>query len=208
MASWRVARSLDQLLAQINAAAPNRSKVSDGSIGDTAHASRVSDHNPDSRGIVHARDYTHDPANGCDIDAIFAGIVASGDRRVSYLIRSRRITQWQGGRLVWTPYDGTNPHDAHGHVSVTAAGEDDTRPWQIGPSSSTPATDQTEEDEMARIMRATERADALQDGPLFLGLNPEESKNLQASGLKLVWITAGTWDALAAGKASGQTARA
>lgn len=65
-----------------------------------------------------------------------------------------------------------------------------------------------EEEDMARVMRCTGRADALQDGPLFIGLSAEESKNLQASGLKLVWVTAGTWDALAAGKASGQPARA
>lgn len=129
--AWRVARSLNVLLDQINAAAPGRNKASDGSLGDQAHSSRASDHNPDSRGIVHARDFTHDPARGCDIDAIFAGIVASGDSRVKYLIRSRRIAQWQSGRLVWTPYSGTNPHTTHGHISVTTAGEDDTSAWAI-----------------------------------------------------------------------------
>ena len=43
--AWRVARSLDVLLGQLNALAPERSKASDGSIGDAAHASRSSDHN-------------------------------------------------------------------------------------------------------------------------------------------------------------------
>ena len=32
--TWRVARSLDVLLAQLNTRAPNRSKAADGSVGD------------------------------------------------------------------------------------------------------------------------------------------------------------------------------
>jgi len=41
--SWRLARSLEPLRNEVNAAAPNRSKASDGTIGDTAHSSRASD---------------------------------------------------------------------------------------------------------------------------------------------------------------------
>lgn len=130
--AWRVARSLDTLLGQINGAAPSRSKISDGSIGDTAHSARTSDHNPDSRGIVHARDYTHDPARGADMHAIAASLTASADSRIKYLIWNRRITSWSGGRLGWVSYSGTNDHTKHMHVSVTTAGEDDTRPWSIG----------------------------------------------------------------------------
>ncbi|MEO6089551.1 MAG: hypothetical protein ABIQ18_41235, partial [Umezawaea sp.] len=61
---WRVANSLQTLLAQLNAAAPGRSKVSDGSIGDPNHQAEGSgsDHNPDAAGVVCARDFTHDPA--------------------------------------------------------------------------------------------------------------------------------------------------
>ena len=45
-AAWIVAPSLDALLAQLNALAPGRSRASDGSIGDAAHAARTSNHNP------------------------------------------------------------------------------------------------------------------------------------------------------------------
>jgi hypothetical protein len=43
---WRVAKSLDRLLAQVNRLASDRSKASDGAIGDAKHQSRESDHNP------------------------------------------------------------------------------------------------------------------------------------------------------------------
>ena len=71
--SYRIAKSLGLLAATVNAAAPNRSKASDGWIGDASHAARKSDHNPNRTpgdgipdGVVCALDITHDPANGCD----------------------------------------------------------------------------------------------------------------------------------------------
>ena len=75
MVAWRVADSLGVLLKQINQLAPGRSKVSDGSIGDAAHQSRESDHNPwvlDPPGpnVVTARDFTHDPKNGADMAVV------------------------------------------------------------------------------------------------------------------------------------------
>lgn len=141
--TWRVARSLDTLLAEINASAPNRSKVSDGSIGDAAHASRTSDHNPwvidrFGVGVVRARDFTHDPADGCD-----AGAIAEAIRQLAlrghpalgagaYVIWNRRIASASYG-WVWRSYTGSNPHDHHCHVSVAtaAAGYDSTAPWGV-----------------------------------------------------------------------------
>ena len=134
--SWRVARSLDTLLAEVNAAAPNRSKVADGSIGDTSHQARPSDHNPNSAGVVRARDFTHDPAGGLD-----AGQLAEHVHRLgitghpalgpgAYVIWSRRIASATYG-WAWRPYSGSNPHDHHCHVSVSTAatGYDSTAPW-------------------------------------------------------------------------------
>ena len=40
--SWRVARSLLVLFDQLNAAAPGRSRSSDGTVGDLAHQAGVS----------------------------------------------------------------------------------------------------------------------------------------------------------------------
>ena len=137
--AWRVARSLDKLLAQLNALAPRRSKVSDGSIGDAAHASRDSDHNPwyklGGHPLVTARDYTHDPDGGLDCHALAAALVRSRDTRIKYIIWDRRICSGAGtpSAWMWRAYKGANPHTKHLHLSVVATPAcDDTREWSIG----------------------------------------------------------------------------
>src|SRR5262245_17058562 len=118
--SWRLAKSLEVLRQQIDEAAPKRAKSSDGTIGDAAHASRSSDHNPWVKdggiGIVTAMDITHDPRNGVDCGAIAEALRASGDPRLKYIIWNRQI--WTPAKSKnWRPYTGTNPHDKHMHVS-------------------------------------------------------------------------------------------
>lgn len=132
--AWRLARSLTTLFAQVNAAGPGRDKSWDGSIGDEAHSARKTDHNPDSRGIVHAVDITDDDtAPGFDATALADSIIASRDRRVKYMIHRGRIISGNGGPSpwVWRQYTGPNGHFSHLHVSVTNAGEDDTRSWAM-----------------------------------------------------------------------------
>ncbi|MFD8499857.1 hypothetical protein [Amycolatopsis sp. NPDC059657] len=133
---WRVARSLDVLLGQLNTLAPRRSKASDGSIGDAAHASRDSDHNPwYGPGIVTARDFTHDPAGGLDGNWLAETLVESRDPRIKYVIWNRRIVDSRPGNSPWRwiPYHGANPHTKHVHVSVIPnASADDQRAWALG----------------------------------------------------------------------------
>src|SRR5688572_17187521 len=64
----RVAASISVLQGQINKYAPHRKRISDGTIGDPAHAARgkASDHNPWYRNTVTAVDFTHDPVGGLD----------------------------------------------------------------------------------------------------------------------------------------------
>lgn len=135
--SWRLAKSLEALRLQIDAASPNRSKASDGSIGDAAHASRASDHNPwvkdGKTGVVTAIDITHDPRHGVDGDSIAAALKGSRDKRIKYIIWNRRI--WNPAKGAnWRPYAGANPHDKHIHISVVVDKPryDDPRPWQWG----------------------------------------------------------------------------
>jgi hypothetical protein len=145
VAGWHVAGSLDRLLAQLNALAPNRSKASDGSIGDAAHATRDSDHNPwygaPDNPTVTARDFTHDPAGGLDGQWLRDRLIASRDSRIKYVIWNRQITSGAGGTLPWTakPYTGTNPHDHHVHVSVVASPAcEDRRDWNLGGNTPAP----------------------------------------------------------------------
>lgn len=132
--AWRVAYSLDQLLAQLNALAPSRSRASDGSIGDAAHQAQgsASDHNPwYGPGIVTARDFTHDVAGGLDCSKLAAALVASRDPRVKYIIWQGRIcdSRAQFNPWTWQPSSG---HYQHLHLSVMPnASADDRRPWSL-----------------------------------------------------------------------------
>lgn len=136
----RIAKSLGVLRDQINKMAPARRKTSDGWLGDPAHAARVSDHNPDSIGIVRALDITHDPAHGVDAGAIADQLRRSKDQRIKYVISNRRIASPPG--WAWRSYSGSNPHTMHFHLSVVKAAIADTvRPWAIG-SGAMPAGEQ------------------------------------------------------------------
>lgn len=131
--SWRAARSLDQLLSEVNAAAPNRGKAADGTIGDQAHAARASDHNPNAAGVVRARDFTHDPEHGCDAGAIAEAIRKARDPRVKYVIWNKRLFSATRAAWSWQEYTGDNPHQKHVHISVR---DDvaDAQPWPISSS--------------------------------------------------------------------------
>ena len=133
--SWRLAKSLETLRSQVNAIWPGRSKDSDGSVGDTSHAARPSDHNPDKSGIVHAIDITHDPKGGFDSYSFADMLLRKQDSRISYIISNRRIGSGPKGPQPgkWRKYTGANPHDHHVHISVVSGAKaDDTTPWDIG----------------------------------------------------------------------------
>src|ERR1044072_4225530 len=135
MAGWRVARSLDILLGQINARFPNRDKQSDGSIGDKSHENRDSDHNQwYGPGIVTARDYDHDPRSGMDCDELTDQLAEGRDPRIKYIIFNRWIldSRPQFNPWKWVRYNGKNPHTTHMHLSVKAAPScDSTDRWQL-----------------------------------------------------------------------------
>jgi hypothetical protein len=134
---WRVAPALDTLLGQLNALAPRRSRVSDGSIGDQAHASRSSDHNPRiiaGQNLVSARDFTHDLAGGLDCNILADALKSARDSRVKYVIWNKHIMSGSGGPSPWTwrAYKGTNPHTRHLHLSVVGdARALEARAWKL-----------------------------------------------------------------------------
>lgn len=136
--SWRLAQSLVTLRNQINEAYPNRSKVSDGTIGDAAHRKVPSDHNPNSKGVVCALDITHDPKSGLDAHELAETLIKNPHPNLKYVISDYRIagpfTGWN-----WGYYDGINPHTQHIHISVgnnsdgkSTGNYDSTEKWNIG----------------------------------------------------------------------------
>jgi hypothetical protein len=140
--SWRAAKALLKLRNQVNAAFRNRSKRSDGFIGDTAHCPGSSDHCPlinhDGVGVVAAFDMTHDPNNGCDAQKIVSAIIESRDARIKYIIWNRHI--WNSSPMDSQPawakrsYGGANPHTHHAHFSVLkdrTKYDDDVTEWVI-----------------------------------------------------------------------------
>lgn len=136
--SWRLARSLKTLLAEVNTYAPSRDKTYDGTIGDAAHAARASRHNPNSAGVVCALDITHDPDGGMDAHLLARRLSKNPHPNLAYIIsdheKASQATGWK-----WTTYGGTNPHTTHAHFAVGAGTDsnplppyDDTTPWCVG----------------------------------------------------------------------------
>lgn len=154
---WHLAPCLVALIEESDRLFPSRSIASDGSIGDQAHASRDSDHNP-ANGWVCAVDVTDDKAHGCNADLLARHIVACRDPRVKYVIWNRTIAKSYPNRGLpaWTPqpYTGVNAHEKHTHVSVhnTPAARGDTSPWW--------PTD--EELDMADVQKILDRLDAIE----------------------------------------------
>lgn len=164
---WRNCRASVTLINEINAAFPGRDKTSDGTIGDAAHATRTSDHNPwlivGNEGIVRARDVDKDGIPAADIVETLRLRGAARDPRLypgGYVIFNRRITKpdFSG----WTTYTGSNPHDKHFHVSFSTVvdGFDSTAPWALfggragattaGAGPSVPASRARQEDDLVQ----------------------------------------------------------
>lgn len=132
---WREAKALETLLRQVNQKFPDRSKVSDGTIGDTRHSARVSDHNPNAAGVVCALDITNDPNHGLVSRQLAQALIDSQDDRIKYVISNRQICAGASGPnpWKWRKYNGQNPHEHHVHISVRSEAKyyDDVREWNL-----------------------------------------------------------------------------
>lgn len=118
---WRLAKSLEVLRNQVNSAYPNRSKASDGTIGDASHAASASDHNPNKNGVVCALDLTNDPANGFDVHALAEHLRLNRHPNLRYIISNARVAGWWTN-WEWQPSSG---HTQHAHFSVGTLGVGD-----------------------------------------------------------------------------------
>ena len=116
---------------QVNKRWPKRDKRSDGWIGDKAHVSRESDHNPDARGLVHALDIDADldPKDPGAAQRLANQIVAyaasgiPGANRVKYVVFNNAVASGSYANSMWTWRKGNYGHEHHVHVSFSTKGE-------------------------------------------------------------------------------------
>jgi hypothetical protein len=125
------------LRAEFNSLSPGRDKGADGWIGDTAHQSHTSDHNPQADGRVLAIDIDSTgpwPGGVTDFNAFNMTVESlRGDDRLEYIIWNRRICSRDQG-WTWRTYTGSaDPHTNHAHFSARHdhAGNTSTAPWGL-----------------------------------------------------------------------------
>lgn len=148
MASWILVPCLVTLRNEFNTLAPSRDVSSDGSIGDSAHASSSSDHNPDETGRTPYEDADNiNEVHAIDVDVNLnrtgwtmtkaVDIIVTRHRngyddRLQNVIYNGLIYSESWG---WTAkeYTGANPHKLHAHFSakyITRL-ENDIKPWGL-----------------------------------------------------------------------------
>lgn len=123
----KLCKAGQQLREQIDDAFPDRDRTSDGWLGDTRHAARKSDHNPDDKGVVRAIDIDADLRSNASEAFDLADqlrILARSDKRIAYVIFNSKIASWRMN-YKWRVYKGINPHKKHIHISFTKLGDTD-----------------------------------------------------------------------------------
>jgi hypothetical protein len=136
MAGWQLNPALTRFRDAVNARyGARRDMESDGTIGDRAHASRSSDHNPDDDGSVDAWDMDVD-VNGrgrpyaADVEALKK--VFQAHESSSYWIHNDQIAKRSEGWVRRSyAYAGPsrNRHTQHVHWNTRQSHEGSTAPW-------------------------------------------------------------------------------
>lgn len=131
--AWRLTKSMARFRALVDARWPDRDHASDGTIGDTAHQSSTSGHNPDDT-AGSKPEWNGDPdtiaeVRAFDMDADLresgttAQMLVDHLRKLPglsnvfrYIIYNRKIYHSSDG-FKPADYTGSNPHTAHIHFS-------------------------------------------------------------------------------------------
>ena len=133
----KLSKAAIQLREQFDDTFADRDRTSDGWQGDSRHASRPSDHNPDANGWVRAIDVDRDVSGKSkpdlmpDIaDQIRLLCKSKKEKRITYIIFDGRIASskksWE-----WRPYKGSNKHNHHCHISFSQEADNDGSFFQV-----------------------------------------------------------------------------
>ena len=159
MADWILVPCLVSLRGEFNSLAPERDRASDGSIGDEAHASSSSDHNPDETGTTPYEDADNiNEVHAIDVDIDLRKPGWTMQRAVQIIVtrhrqgRDDRLQNVIYNRVIWSrswgwtarEYTGSNPHDKHAHFSsrYTTHEESSTSPWGLLEEDDMPSADE------------------------------------------------------------------
>jgi hypothetical protein len=132
--AWVTVPALDELFTQLNRIAPNRDKESDGRIGDAAHASGKSSHNPDdwykNAEWEGDSDKTRE-VRAIDVDVDFKNPLFNAQELVNHLVKyAKNGTFWWIRYVIYNGYiwhknsdwerrvyTGSNKHTKHVHIN-------------------------------------------------------------------------------------------
>ena len=133
----QLSKAAIQLREQFDDSFPSRDRTSDGWIGDTRHAARPSDHNPDANGWVRAIDVDRDVSGKSkpdlmpDIaDQIRLLCKSKREKRITYIIFDGRIASSKKA-WAWRTYEGSNKHNHHCHISFSQEADNDGSFFQV-----------------------------------------------------------------------------
>ena len=119
----QLSKAAIQLREQFDDAYPSRDRASDGWLGDTRHAARKSDHNPDEQGWVRAWDCDRDLSGSAKpdlmpdlINQVRLLCKSGAEKRIAYIIFDgyiySNLLNWKARK-----YTGANKHNHHAHFS-------------------------------------------------------------------------------------------
>lgn len=175
MSDWRFCYAGQELVAEVDANYPDRPLTADGTIGDSAHAHRESDHDPNDYSVVTAWDITTTPWLNWFVNLL----KDSKDKRLKYIIWQHHIWSLARDSEGWRPYDGEDPHTGHAHISFSASPKqyDRTDPWNIFNATKddedmTPEQDKRQKniEKMLQQLTAPRRTDKKDADPTHLSL--------------------------------------
>ena len=133
MTAWRPCAASLTLRAQVDKRWPKRDRGADGIKGDSAHAARISDHNPDRAGWVKALDIDADllgSGRGRGMAQILADQIVDyaasglpGSQRIKYVVYNDKIASGTYSSSAWKWRGSGYQHFDHIHVSFTEYAE-------------------------------------------------------------------------------------
>jgi hypothetical protein len=133
----KLSKAAIQLREQFDDQYADRDRSSDGWIGDTRHAARPSDHNPDAQGWVRAIDIDRDLSGKAKpdlmpdiVDQIRVLCKSGVEKRISYIIFDGFIYSAKF-RFIKRKYTGANKHNHHAHFSFKKEADNDGAFFQV-----------------------------------------------------------------------------